>query len=55
MHAGLGSGDNEYLDSVEVLELSSNQWCRAAPLPLPATFMSTALCTSTNQLYLLGG
>ncbi len=54
-HTGMGEGDNEYLDSVEVLDLTSNQWSLASPFPLPVTFMSTAVCQVTDRLYLLGG
>ena len=51
----MGEGDNEYLDSVEVLDLTSNQWSLASSFPLPVTFMATAVCQVTDRLYLVGG
>ena len=52
---GVHEKDERFLNTVEVLDTTSLQWSKAAPLPKPTTFMCITACESTNRIYLLGG
>ena len=53
---GIADGeDANYLDLVEVLDLSSMVWSAACPFPKPVAFMSASVCSLTGDIFLLGG
>ena len=52
---GIAENDRQYLNVVEVLDLSTMTWMKADPVPKPVTFMSITACSVTNRIYLLGG
>lgn len=50
-----GICDDAYTDVVEVLDTSSLLWSKVCQFPRPVSFMSTAACSLTGRLYLMGG
>ena len=52
---GIDEDGQSYLNTVEVLDMSTMKWSAIAPLPKPSTFMSITACKETNRIYLLGG
>ena len=52
---GIAENDRQYLNVVEVLDLSTMTWMKADPVPKPVTFMPITACSVTNRIYLLGG
>ena len=48
-----GGHSKQYLDTVEVMDISSQQWSTASRLPQPFDSMSATICG--DQLYLAGG
>ena len=50
---GIGEGDDNYLNTVEVLDVKSSQWYTASTFPKPVTFMS--ISASSSWIYLTGG
>lgn len=52
---GIADNDGGYLDTVEVLDTSSEEWTTVCPFPMPVTFMSITACSLTGRIYLLGG
>ena len=48
-----GGHSKQYLDTVEVMDISSQQWSTASHLPQPFDSMSATICG--DQLYLAGG
>lgn len=51
--AGGLAGDDEPVDTVELLELETQRWLTAAPLPLPLCSASAVACG--DRLYVVGG
>ena len=52
---GISHDGRSYLNTVEVLDMSTMTWMTADPLPKPTTFMCITLCKATDRIYLLGG
>ncbi len=52
---GIAENSRSYLDSVEILDLSTLLWSAAETVPRAVTFMSITICPVTNRIYLLGG
>ena len=52
---GIAENDRQYLNIIEVLDLSTLTWMKADPVPKPVTFMSITACSVTDRIYLLGG
>lgn len=51
---GDGSGYNDYLDTVELMDIASGRWTEVTRLPRPHVSLSAAV-TSGGRLYLAGG
>lgn len=52
---GIGVDSQNYLTTVEVLDIPMKVWAKAAPLSTPVTFMSMTICQDLGRIYLLGG
>ena len=52
---GISDNESNYVDVVEVLDTASMVWSICCSFPMPVTFMSIALCSLTERIYVLGG
>lgn len=52
---GIHENGQFYLNCVEVLDTSTLQWSRAAPLPKATSFMCMTACEETGRIYMCGG